>query len=378
MARRAAVNKKVKKAPKARVGRSENFFINKKYLGNEPEEGSEFTGAQYTRALTWYNYQCDVNDAREFLKQYLTDLDRDGEAQALNGISDTWIPLTACWGARMITRGCAVPDSTMEFIENKIEDMFAREKKIQEEKVVVEKASAQDKFKERLSQIIGDIDALLDTGVEFSLYEWLKVNNVPVSYMQAITEYYTPIVSEYAELLDFEDEQLMDAYAHMSPEEIEERGTFLFSLVEDAERYGTNAKAARAPRVMKKRKKKEIPTEKKLQHFKYQKEDIGMKLTSVNPEKILGAKELWTYNTRYKIITVMRAADGGLDVKGTTVINIDEANSGSYRTGRKPQEIVNAALEATKLSIKNVVNDLYDANFSGRINENTILLRVIA
>jgi len=98
MARRPSLINKKSKKPKIRSSRSENYLINRKYLGDEPEEGHEFkNGAEYTKALTWYNYQCTTDDAREYLNEYLTDLDRTEEAETIRTISDVWIPLTAWW-----------------------------------------------------------------------------------------------------------------------------------------------------------------------------------------------------------------------------------------------------------------------------------------
>jgi hypothetical protein len=76
---------------------------------------------------------------------------------------------------------------------------------------------------------------------------------------------------------------------------------FLNRIIEEAERYVIGVKQSRAPR-----KKKIVPVDKKLKTFKYQKEDKDFKISSVDPSKIIGAQEIWTFNTKYKIITVIR------------------------------------------------------------------------
>ena len=48
---------------KIRVSRSESYIINQKYLGDEKVFTEPLTSAQYTGALTWYNYMCDNSDA---------------------------------------------------------------------------------------------------------------------------------------------------------------------------------------------------------------------------------------------------------------------------------------------------------------------------
>jgi hypothetical protein len=103
------------------------------------------------------------------------------------------------------------------------------------------------------------------------------------------------------------------------------------------------------------------------------KEFAELKLKSVKPENIIGATELWVYNTKYRKVQVYKAPTG-LAVKGTTVIGFDIVESKSL-TLRKPEDFfkgltltkrpLNAAIKSvkTKASVPN-----------GRINEECIIL----
>ena len=132
-------------------------------------------------------------------------------------------------------------------------------------------------------------------------------------------------------------------------------------------------KKTRAPR-----KPRPVSVEKKLKSFKYQKEDNTFKIASINPEKVIGAQELWTFNTKYKIVTVFRAIDrGGLQVKGTSIIGYDEKNSASKGCGRKPEEILSKLQNGGKIILRKLMDELKtDKPLQYRINENTILVRV--
>ena len=79
------------------------------------------------------------------------------------------------------------------------------------------------------------------------------------------------------------------------------------------------------------------------------------------------------------MITVYKALDrGGLDVKGTTIINYDESNSETRRTGRKTEEFVQKILKSGKIVLKKIMEEMgSQGNLAGRINEATILLRVM-
>ena len=214
---------------------------------------------------------------------------------------------------------------------------------------------------------------MIDNGEEFSLYEWLKAKEIPASYCTAIIAQYAPWLDELIEASEGKDEQLKEAYSYLSKKQIKERILFFNKLIEDAERYGSVTKKTRAPR-----KPRAVSVEKVLKNLKYQKEDNTFKIASINPEKILGAQELWTFNTKNKVLTVFRALDrGGLQVKGTSIINYDENNSCSKKTGRKPEEYVKKVLDGGKIVLKKLMSEIKtDSALAYRINENTILLKI--
>jgi hypothetical protein len=278
--------------------------------------------------------------------------------------------------ARLISRGTEAQEGEREFLERKLREALSKASKDPEkslEERPVEKISVQDRIKEKASELIGDIEELLDKGEEFSLYDFLQKNEVPALYAPMIINYYAPWLGELLEAAEGNDDQLKEAYRNFNKKQLTARIMFFNSMIEDAERYGDNTKKTRAPR-----KPRAVSVEKKLKSLKFQKEDKEFKIASINPEKIIGAQELWTFNTKYKTLTVLRALDrGGLQVKGTSIIAYDEKNSFTKRTGRKPEEHVKKTLDGGKLVLRKVMDGLKDAPLAYRINENTILLRVM-
>jgi hypothetical protein len=146
-------------------------------------------------------------------------------------------------------------------------------------------------------------------------------------------------------------------------------------MIDDIQRYGNVTKKVRKPS-----KPRTISMEKKLKSLKYQKENNDYKIASINPEKIIGAQELWTFNTKYKIVTVFRAIDrGGLQVKGTSIINYDEKTSMSKGTGRKPEIVLDKIQSSGKIVLRKLMEGLKaDKALQARINENTVLMKVIS
>jgi len=104
-----------------------------------------------------------------------------------------------------------------------------------------------------------------------------------------------------------------------------------------------------------------------------------LKIASVDPAKLLEASELWAYNTKYKEMAHYVASDrGGLTVKGTTLQNWDPDQS-SKRKVRKPEDFLPQILKGGPKAIIKRFGELKTKSTScnGRINESTILLRII-
>jgi hypothetical protein len=377
MARRAPLI--VKKTKKSRVTRSEAYLVNYKYMGDEPDQKGTLTEAQYTTSLNWYNAMMTGAEAREYLLEYLHHTDRKNMAKILNRVKDQWINNTAAAIGRMHVRGMEMPPEAMKFLESKITSMCSREL-IEEPKDKGNVISIQERMREKTADIIGDIEQMIDSGAKFSLYDWLKGKAIPASYSTAIIAYYGPWLNELIEAYetvlvdDNDDDQLIDAYRYMTKKQIGERVKFMHNLIEDASRYGNVTKKMRAPR-----KPRAVSTEKKLKYFKFQKESNDYKIASINPDKIFGAKELWTFNTKYKIITVFRAIDrGGLQINRSSITGYDEATSISKGTGRKPEIVLDKFAKSSIIVLGKMITALKtDKALQVRINENTILLKVV-
>ncbi len=376
MARRPAM---IKRKPKTiRVSKSEQYIVNRKYLGDEPLMVDEISLSQ---CFTWYNYMCTTNDARDYLKEYFKNTGKPELAKKLSRISDCDIPLTAAWIARMISRGHKPAGSTMQFFSSKILNMWDKAKEEpKQDSNETPKVSIQDRMRERMHDILGEIEGLIDDYMykneEFSLYDWLQANNIPAAYATSIISKFSPVLDELLEAYEGKDEQLKEGYRHLKKADLKKIITFYNTLIEDAERYSSNTKKVRTAR-----KPRTVSVEKKIKNLKFQKEDATLKIVSVSPEKVIGAMELWTYNTKYKVFTRLVAIDrGGLQVKGTSITNYDENSSISRSVGRKePTEFLKRVLEGGKLVLRKVLDDLKtEKPLAYRINENTILLRTIS
>ena len=371
--RRPTLNTRAK-IKKPRVSRSESYLVNVKYMGEEPELKGLITDSQLGKALNWYNAMTTVTECKEYTRDYLKSVKRDIEAKQIMKVSDQLFPSTIGSLSRLMSRGCTLPDSSMVFFETKLKNSLTRVVEIDKLEVVVEKASIQDRMKERTNDIIGDIEQIIDSGAAFSLYEHLQKNQIPAMYASKIVEHYRPWLEELCEAYQGECDQLKEAYKHLTKKQLEARVLFINTIIEDAERYGDVTKKLRAPR-----KPRAVSAEKKLKNFIYMKESNDYKIASISPDKVLGAQELWTFNTKYKLLTVFRArGPAGLDVNRTTIIGYDESTTMTKRCGRKPEYFVDKVLNGGKLILRKIMDEAKgDAPLAARINEHTILLKVV-
>lgn len=375
MARRQLIAR-TKKKP--RITKSETWLVNHKYLGDEPLLKDNYTQSEYGNALTWYNYMSTTNDAREYLETYLKNNNRVVEAKKIKTIPDTWVPTTAAWVCRIIMRGTKLPQKSRDFIEESLTRAFIKSKpEPTEAPSAAPTVSIQQRMKDKADEILGEIENLVDDRsnlTDFSLYDWLKKKEIPAVYAAMIPGRYAAWLQELLDAVAKVDDQLVEAYARVPKKKMDYDIKFLNMLIEDAERYTDTTKKIRKPR-----KPRTISVEKKLKSFKYQKEDSNFKIASVSPEKIIGCQELWTFNTKYKTLTVLRAIDrGGIQVKGTSFTGYDEKNSFTKRTGRKPEVYVDKVLNGGKIVLRKLMDEIKgEAQLAYRSNENTILLRVI-
>jgi hypothetical protein len=368
-----------RKQKKARVTKNEAYVVNLKYMGTEPSHKGEITNVEYITSLNWYNAMSDIKEAREFFNSYLKQQDRLEDIKLLKRVPDSFVPLTAAWLCRMTERGYSLKEKDIVFIEGRLKNAFSHIEPVKEQEKKGEVVSIQDRIKEKASEIIADIEHIVDNREsmrDFSLYEWLKGKQIPATYSSAIVKAYQGWLNELLDAYEGNDPDLKEGYRRQTKSQIAQDIVFFSMIVEDAQKYGDVTKKLRAPR-----KPRTISIDKKIKALKFQKEDKEFKIASVNPEKIIGASELWTFNTKYKTLTVFRAADrGGLQVKGTSIVNYDEANSVTKRTGRKAEYFVERVLNGGKIVLRKLTEEEgigSETALANRINENTILLKIV-
>jgi hypothetical protein len=191
------------------------------------------------------------------------------------------------------------------------------------------------------------------------------------AHVRKMRPFYVDCYNELVDVYNKDDEYYVEAWSHLKPKYHKKMMDFYGIIVDDLDRIIKNSTAQRKPR-----KKKTLSATRLIKKLKYQQEFTDLKLVSVNPEKIIGANELWVYNTRYNKLGVYHAVNTvrGLSVKGCTIQHFDEDTS-VQKTARKPKDILSVL---NKRSLKKQLNNMKtkEQTMTGRINAQTILLGV--
>jgi hypothetical protein len=176
--------------------------------------------------------------------------------------------------------------------------------------------------------------------------------------------------------------QLKEGYAHLKKADIAKYTSAIENLMQALDYIIDASKATRKPRVAKPK-----SADKLVEKLKFAKTDDKYKLASVNPVEIVGASELWVFNVKTRKLGKYVASNidpkglgrgtTGLQVKGTTIIGFDEAQS-IQKTLRKPEEQLKAFKAAGKVALRKFLEEIAttDTKMNGRINADTILLKV--
>lgn len=352
--------------------RTTEYLLNLKHMGSEPDFSKsrevELSDNEYAKALTWYNSVCSKDDARAYTFDYLTSIGRTSEANKLSKVPDAWFPLHVGWIARLAMRGAKLRQRTYQAFEERLAAAFAKiPNHVSDVKL--------DRNVERASDVLADIEKMVDMrGYKdrFSLHSYMQSKQIPLAAAAHIGAFFKRVAAELVEVIASSDNsELRYAYRNVTTKELQERLQFYTALLRDCEKFISGAKALRPPR-----KKRTINIQNKLKRFKYLQKCERSGLQSLDPAKIFASDELWTFNTKYKVLTVLRAAEGSnLSVAGTSFKGYNEVQSKSYRLGRKPEKYLNAVLRDSKRNIARLVSDLKEAPLAHRSGENTVLVR---
>lgn len=207
----------------------------------------------------------------------------------------------------------------------------------------------------------------------FKLLNLLRGRQAKAAHARIIKTLYTRNYDELVEAATTKDEQLKEGYAHLSKANLKKITLFYSEILSACDMLAQEAKVNKKPRT-----KKPTDKAKVVAKMKYLKQDETLKLVSINPQDVIGVKELWVYNTKSRKLGKYVATEfAELGIKGTSIVNYDEIKS-VQKTLRKPEDQLKEFKAAGKVQLRKFLDDIkaVDIKLNGRINEEVVLLKV--
>ena len=290
-----------------------------------------------------------------------------------------------------------IPETILNHIFSRKEEWLKRGKKElvekqakAEEKKAKPVISIQDRMRDQVSDLCGDIEYFLDEMVDgiktvkqFDPYKMIVAYQpeVKVPHAKIIKEEFARGHEEALEVIEWQDEQIKEAYGNFT---LKQRKEYL----EYYEKINTACDTIIATKATtrKARKPKAKSKEKIVNKLKFKINDPELGLASIPPTDIVYASECWVYNVKTRKLGVYKAKDpdpknlkregSGLNVKGTTLQGFC-VNSSVQKTLRKPKEQLKTFSTGAKTACKNNFEAIKttDTKMNGRFNEHTIILK---
>lgn len=229
-----------------------------------------------------------------------------------------------------------------------------------------------EEIEDALESFHTDMDAF--NPKEFKIVSVLRGKGAKAAHARIIKDFYARNLAELEELASGNaDDQLKEGYSHLARKYVKKLIDFYHEINSACDMLTQEAKVNKKPRA-----KKPTDKAKVVAKLKYRKQDEALKLVSINPIDIVGAKELWVFNSKTRKLGKYVASEfNDLGVKGTTITGFDEHKS-VQKTLRKPADQLKEFKAAGKVALRKFLDDInaVDTALNGRTNEETLLLKV--
>lgn len=334
--------------------------------------------ATLVRALNWYNIEVDGKTKRGwFLARFKKEIKESGVS--LSDVHDREFRTVGAL-VRIQDNGNALSDKDSVTIQSEFTRIctLATQLKLAEKPVtevdvpIVPRQTAQEKLEDQAADFMAEFNNMVD---EFTVdrTQMPDVSRVmkfrPSPNVAKLVAAKLPrMIQELTDTLAGADKQLTEGYSNFKRTELKR----LLGVYQElaAELVQTKKVVVTKPRAA-----KPVPVVKLIAKVKFQKEFPELGLKSVLASGLIGATEVWCYNTKYKTLAKYVSMDGmTITVKGTTLMNVDQTNS-VQRSLRKP-EYLSAEVAKGKRAMSQYISSLTTKSSvpNGRINENTIIL----
>ena len=358
----------------------------KKLYGEEPSwdqfEGTEDElEARLIRAVNWYRNTGSSKSYKKWTLDWMkskdshwtaedTELARRAEKKYFSRVGHY---------CRLMSRGCPADVNVLQAIRNGI-NLIIREGEKSKTTAPAPRVSPMVRLKESVDRLACDMNVTIDS-LHLSVMEgektfdpkipaWLYDNKVSAKQAELLYKMYSPVFDEVTAALAGEDDQLNEAYDYLGKRKLRRLQKGLDAILRTLQDHYVKNQKPRKKRTVK------FDPSKAVKKVNYMKSCDELGISSIDPKKIIGAKKLVIFNTKYRYLQVFEASGhDGLMVKGTTIQNFDKDRS-LMKTLRDPKSVLPKikgirSFNNTWSSIKTKERKVS----SGRIGQHTILVQ---
>jgi len=348
--------------------------------GSEPKIQGTLSQIDLVKCLNWYSNNKDTKTAEKWTIDYFK---KNLKLDVSNFTKDE--PTNFGFVCRIVSNGGVLPEDNQKWFENKINTI---KKKIQGEKTkkaVIKIAdnknvvSIQDRVNEKINEIAGDIEGAIDDII------LSKFKDIPSPYAimqdrakamhaKKLLEIFKIKRAEFDSVLNTKDEQIKEGYSNFNKSQLKKLIAFCDQIIEDCLKISGESVKSR-----KTRKRKVKSADELVKKLNYCESIDELKIKSVAPKDVVGAIQLWVYNVKTRKVGCYHASDSsGLSVKGSSIVNYNETKS-TQKKVRKPEVTLPEILKGGKVYLRNAIENIraVESELNGRINKDTVLLRIV-
>jgi hypothetical protein len=360
-----------------------------KYVGDEPlwrEQPTDNRVTKMGRAFNWYNYFYGKKDAKDMIATYLDAHDRARDAKQIRAMPDSQIRLTPGWLCRMSMMGLQLDEHEQIKLDNMIASLLAIRNEPCVEAVPDESAPArvtiQDRLREKVSECLGELEGLFDDfcvngakmSADFKPIAVMRSINIAPQMVNDIRTVWVDRLTEYQEVIEGKDAQLVEAYSNYSKIQLRNIVKFIEQVIADCGAYVQIKKVERKPRKV-----KPVTPEKRAAKFKVCMEFAELKLKGLPAASLVDKSEAWLYDTKKRKLIHVVADEyaKAFTVKSNSVIGFGTTET-LQKTVRKPAETLKVLMTAGKPAARKIFKDLTttETAWNARGTENLVILKV--
>jgi hypothetical protein len=341
----------------------------------EPKFSGEVSQTELTQALSWYAQNRDSKDATKYAIDYFKKKLKIPAPEAIKSQAPTF-----GYVCRLVSLGAVLTDRNVEWFDKTIDELKNAKQPVAKIAKVANVVSIQDHIKRKAGECIGELEGQIDElittkfAADVSPYGLMNTLEIKGAHAKFVIDHFKTRRAEYDEVLTTTDPDVKEAYSNFTKVQLKKLVAYCDQVIIDGMRLAGDAVKSRKPR-----KRKAKSPDQLVSKINYAKDFAELKLVSVDPKTIVGANQLWVYNTKTRKLGCYNAEDAaGLSIKGSTLQNFAESKS-IQKTLRKPAVTLPEVLKGGKVALRNVLTEIRAAEgvLTGRINNDTILLRTI-